>query len=1102
VNISPLLTSKLNRKNVNFRAQNAETPAVTSDVVKPQAPVGHLVKGSLLDAPAILAQDTAYDINSIKKGLKGDSNDHCLGKVNDMGMKAGGLAIASYLFTQKAIPATKAMEFIGFASFFGSMALWPKIAIAAPAYLLHGFNVQKRYVDSNGRKKPVFQDRQYLPLDLYTDKQINKIGDRMGVPKNIENRRNIIQDKMAQIATQNNTLWMLTAGFATPIMSALICNQSEKLVGAVQKKMSTKKAQNKFNDIENNLSVYLKNPKEHQVNAVQKNKAAFDNVLAKYANKTLTDGAYEEISNVMTPIDEMPTSFERQIKSLLESDALKTDNKPEAKTLTTDTFSELNSGMTEALKSNKNKGVAKYLESAVLSEQEMNEAFKDKIGKPIDTDIYNSLITMANDKAKSALQQDIKKYGENLDGAVTKAYTESPYIEKFFNRLVKLANGETLDAPADKIDKYIEKLLPAGNKETQGKWTKETIDGLFECINSAAVETDYLLVDAMEASVPSKKTLEKLSGEFIGKPVTKDVVENINKKVLPSMISSAKDVFEDPEIASQLAEDLDDRIYSVFGETINKITPRFNPNAAFEMKNVLDAKKIAKLREVNQTIADYNHEIKVLDDYKIAKVAATPDSVIANDCNEAKDKIFEALGFSKKDIKEARFDNITSSRVVRRNLEKIASDDATYKSTVQKLANIMNGFYEKYPENGKLVDGKLVQSEQQKFNQYADAVYNHFGQKFRSMGLSDLAESISGTDDFDEATAKYLKKLDFDERIFGIKGSFLNIIHNLDNYRRISNIEKLDKATPEERRQILEALGPNADSSVPTIERIESLSLAKDGISFHSSDEETKFFSRRQGTFDCSTNSYDDVKVKDGKILDETGKEFKPASDAVEMSYDTEFYKRNMDFMYNSGSSKDTEVALGKDLSKALDNYRAGIYNSFGMMPPETKEAFKILNNDVIYDIYNNRSAVLDNSCNSLESLKNILGYDVKSFKELSQKAGFAGINNVDDVKEIAKWLQGLDIKANDRGNFNYKIGKFPMKKLCSNSRSRFNNLGQTLDDFVNSIAKQKFNSGKWLKTFSTAGAVLLGVTVAAQFFFGKGSTENTNANKKLNKKG
>ena len=210
--------------------------------IKPLDAKGKLVEGSFFDGPSVVAKGFAYDIKSLKAGLKGDSNDHQLGKLNDLGMKIGGLAVAGYLFTKKQTPMTKAMEFVGFGSFFASMALWPKIALRTPAYLVHGFDIQKKYEDSQGRKKSFYQDPQFIPWDLYSDKQINKIGNRLHVDKDMPNRRAFIQEKMKKIALQNNTTWMLTAGFATPIMSALICNQAEKFVLQRQDKMNNANA--------------------------------------------------------------------------------------------------------------------------------------------------------------------------------------------------------------------------------------------------------------------------------------------------------------------------------------------------------------------------------------------------------------------------------------------------------------------------------------------------------------------------------------------------------------------------------------------------------------------------------------------------------------------------------------------------------------------------------------------------------------------------------------------------------------------------------------------------------------------------------------------
>ena len=256
--------------------------------IKPLPASGKLVKNSILEAPAVWAQDTAYDFKSYHDTLHGKGNDHELGKVNDLGMKIGGLVIAGYLMTRKQTPLKKAMELVGLASFFGAMSLWPKLALQLPARMIHGFNIRQEYIDSYGRKKMFFQDPQYIPWDLVDENKINKIGDRMGVDKDIPNRRDFIQEKMKKTAVQNNTLWMMTAGFATPIMSALICNLCEKPLTKLIDNVRTKNANTLLESIDTVFAKYKDS------NAVLKN------MLNSNMNATLTPQLIEDITKQIT----------------------------------------------------------------------------------------------------------------------------------------------------------------------------------------------------------------------------------------------------------------------------------------------------------------------------------------------------------------------------------------------------------------------------------------------------------------------------------------------------------------------------------------------------------------------------------------------------------------------------------------------------------------------------------------------------------------------------------------------------------------------------------------------------------------------------------
>lgn len=258
--------------------------------IRPLPPKGHIVRDGILDAPKSYFQDVKTDLVALSSAAKGDANDHQLGKLNDLGLKVGGLAIASYLFSVKKAPVTKWMEFVGLGSFLGSMALWPKLALELPCRMLHGFNPFMQYEDSRGCKKPFFQDNQYIPFDILTDKDINRIGNKLNVPENLFNRRDAVQEKMRQIALQNNTMWMLTAGFATPVMSALICNTVEPYVDNVQNFFLN----NRLDKLLSNFNDMVTKYKTDDI--IKK----MDTVIATYDGQPITEEVIAKLVNVIS----------------------------------------------------------------------------------------------------------------------------------------------------------------------------------------------------------------------------------------------------------------------------------------------------------------------------------------------------------------------------------------------------------------------------------------------------------------------------------------------------------------------------------------------------------------------------------------------------------------------------------------------------------------------------------------------------------------------------------------------------------------------------------------------------------------------------------
>ncbi len=76
------------------------------------------------------------------------------------------MGIATVLATSKMFPFAKGMEFVGLATWFASMAIWPKV-LGMPIKAIYGVDINQKYKDSDGRVKDVFEDNQYRPMDIY-----------------------------------------------------------------------------------------------------------------------------------------------------------------------------------------------------------------------------------------------------------------------------------------------------------------------------------------------------------------------------------------------------------------------------------------------------------------------------------------------------------------------------------------------------------------------------------------------------------------------------------------------------------------------------------------------------------------------------------------------------------------------------------------------------------------------------------------------------------------------------------------------------------------------------------------------------------------------
>ncbi len=311
--MADLLVSYLSKVKTNNTQAAAPLDINTANRIQPFADKGTLLPSRIFGSPIQYAKDLGKDVVNIGKGVKGKSNDHNLGRMNDVGMKVGSLAIATYLFMKNPLKLSKTMEFVGFGSFFASMALWPKLFIQLPLKLRTGVDIHRKYQDSENRKKLFFQDPKYVPWSLVSQEELDKIGDKNGISRDLPNRNDAIKATAQKIAVQGNTLWMMTAGFATPIMSSLICSGAEKLIA--QKQLKTR-----LDKSSKNLSELMDPIKKQEIQAEEYKKAStaakenLERIFKTYGDKEMTEEVINSVANDLSV--DLPSCRDGIIKQL------------------------------------------------------------------------------------------------------------------------------------------------------------------------------------------------------------------------------------------------------------------------------------------------------------------------------------------------------------------------------------------------------------------------------------------------------------------------------------------------------------------------------------------------------------------------------------------------------------------------------------------------------------------------------------------------------------------------------------------------------------------------------------------------------------------
>lgn len=955
----------------------------TDKLIKPLDGKGYLVSDSPLNIPKEFARDTVYTTKALIDGARGKANDHQLGKLNDLGLKIGGLAIATYLMTRKTTPKAKLMEFIGFGAFLASMKLWPKIALEIPARLVHGFNYRKQYVDDQGRKKEIGLDPNYMPFDLYRGKKksenLDVIGDRLGIRKDLVNRQEATKEQMRKISVQNNTLWMLTAGIATPIMTALACNKAEKLITPIAEKHSNKKV----ND-------------------------SIEKVL-KYLNET-ADSAdasnYERQVLGIHPTQE--TAAETMVKSL------------KGKHVTNEQINQLSETLAAGFNA------------------DMKDAANQDIRSIIGGEKY-----LTNNAASKKLAKEIHSVMEAGDRAIAQTITPAEVEKAVAQGTIRGAVRNMLTSVGvDILDN-----IPRGDNGARNS----ILDGLstnFKCKEVAGydffrvepgtegmTEVERLahniksIVMKVNNSNPSEDFVPKMSAL---EGMDRGIKSQIDMRLQSQAEAIAREFYEGTlAIGENRQSYVSDAVTSLYKERTPK-TPKaksifhniktiLSNHFGKEKGYVITDESADIITKASRSIHRFSAVDKVLMDGVHFKVEKANETLVANNWEEVSNTLFKELGITDADLKLASKNKSLANDIFVQRLEAACSNQESYEKLITNLANKMVQLDEKIdvPNSGS---GSIVSSLESGIERNCSRTGTALSElKFSEMEktLVSSEHSATGIKIGSIANAK-IERLH--SRINGVHGSYMRLIQTCEFFHRASGYEKAIAEINAEGARLPEIAG-------------------KLGITLPAGGDVKAFLTK-----EVATRFGMDVDPEVSKEIISRGKKI------LLQAHTNQFYNK-MGTLNNPNFFEKLMKSIFRPSNAPINEWDRGWNQA-------TSETIDILNSKV-------KSS---NGGTPLRIFEGAKGFGQKLLEHMNQ--------SFHTLASIERRVFG----ARDP----LKIAGTGVGPKDGRASAIFDLVGKAPSELFFDSAKQKFNTGKWMKTFKPILATTFAATVLAQFFFGK----------------
>jgi len=722
----------------------------TDKLVKPADGKGHLVNGDLIHMPKEFVRDTVYTTKAFADGVRGKANDHQLGKMNDLGLKIGGLAIATYLMTKKSTPKTKAMEFIGFGAFVASMALWPKIALEIPARIIHGFNFRKQYIDDQGRKKYVSQDPNYIPFDLYKgDKKsedLDVIGDRLGISRDIQNRHEAIKDDMRKISVQNNTLWMLTAGIATPIMTALACNRAEKYITPVAEKYSNKKVNASIDQ----LDLYLNGQmQDAQVKNYEQNVLKISSPDGKAAK---------------------PDALTEMVGKL------------KGKTITTENVAAIADTLAEGF------------------DAEMKDAAREDVTNAIGGKRYIANAS-STDRLASSISSAINAKDASLGAKVTPEKIQRAASEGIVRGAVKdLLTSVGVDV--------LDKNAPVNGGQVSTNFKCKEVDTL-EFFKETPETKDMSPVDRLAHNIKSiimKVNNSNPSEDFIPgmsdlEKQNKGLKAQIDEKLQKGADAIAKNFYEgELAIGGGRERYVRTAIHQAYkaeaprGPKYTKLLSSISDIITNETSNnqgyVLDEAAAEKIQAAGAQMKKFRAVDDILNAGSHFKVEKASETVVANNWEKVTNVLVKELGITDKEIAQSSKNKTLSKELLTKKLEAACSNKESYEKLMTALANTMVELDEKLDAPNKNSAGRMMNKIESGIIRNCSDAGNALGNAGMSEMKKKMVSSRNSKLDTNSGSILNMKLDRLHSRVDGVHSSYMRLLQTCEFFHRASGYEQ------------------------------------------------------------------------------------------------------------------------------------------------------------------------------------------------------------------------------------------------------------------------------------------------------------------------